>query len=96
MGTDMDARCEALKRGNGGKSVEDDAKNGHWINATAFICLVLILLTITALWVAAASRDVNQACFQWTVNEEHALMEASFQNPPEQDALAQAIRACSR
>jgi hypothetical protein len=96
MEADMEARREALKGGNGGKSIEGDAESKHWINAIAFIWLLLTLVMIAGLCVRPASGDVNQACFQRRMSEEHALMEAFFQNPPEQNALTRAIHACSR
>jgi hypothetical protein len=44
-----------------------------------------------------ASRLVNNKLFpQQVANDEHASLEAFFQNPAEQDALAQAITVCTR
>jgi hypothetical protein len=41
-------------------------------------------------------RSNNMRCLQQVANEEHASLEAFFQNPTEQDALVQAMNVCSR
>jgi hypothetical protein len=73
-----------------------DVEVQRWTSALTFTGLLLTLLVVAASFAPVASRDVDQACFKRKLGDEHALMEAFFQNPPEQSAIFQAIRACSR
>jgi len=63
---------------------------------------VVISLAILGTFVFAAARSIstrpalNELCLKQMAEEEHTTLEAFFQNPAAQDALVQAITACSR
>jgi hypothetical protein len=67
-----------------------------WIKGAA------ISLTIFGLFMVLAARSissrpaVNELCLKQMAREEHTTLEAFFQNPADQDALVQAITACSQ
>ncbi|SAL33640.1 hypothetical protein AWB69_03031 [Caballeronia udeis] len=73
----------------------DDAEVKRRVSALTFTGLLMTILVIAGLYLAMTPRNVNQACFQQQMNDEHTLMEAFFQAPPEQDAVVEAMRACS-
>jgi hypothetical protein len=74
---------------------DEEAEAQRWISALTLTGLLLTLLVVAASFSSVAPRDVDRACFERKLNGEHALMEAFFQNPPEQSAVVQAMRACS-
>jgi hypothetical protein len=57
---------------------------------------------LTLLGIGAALYDVTHAptghaaCVRKTASDEHAMLEAFFQNPPDADALVQIERACAK
>ncbi|WP_146010007.1 hypothetical protein [Burkholderia sp. WAC0059] len=92
----MEEKSEGIKDGEGGRLIESDTETKHWVNAIIFTWLLLTVVITAGLWVRTVSGDVNQACFERGMNDEYTLMEAFFQNPPEQNAVMQAVHACSR
>ena len=79
------------------RTVIDEGK--HWITALAFVLAVIAILTC----IVVARADTvpragagDKACKTASASEEHALLEAFFQNPSGQDSLAQISIACSR
>lgn len=69
----------------------------HWAFAL-FVGLAVFALAL-ALLVRAASvkrHAYDKACAQRMANDEHASLEAFFQNPPGQDALQRIVTACLR
>jgi hypothetical protein len=95
MEADMDARHEGIEDGNAGKTMDGAREAEHWITAIVVTWLLLTLAIIAGVCLWHASRDVDQACFQQRMNDEHTLMEAFFENPPEQNAVMQAKKNCS-
>jgi hypothetical protein len=79
-----------------GQLSASDVDAQRWVAALTLTGLLMTVLVIAGLYVATTPRDVNQACFQQTMADEHTLLEAAFQTPPEQDAIVEAMRACSR
>lgn len=73
--------------------IEVEAK--PWVAALTLTGLVMTLLLVAGLCVATSARHTDQACFRKEINGEHTLMEAFFPNPPERNAITEAIRACS-
>lgn len=74
-------------------------KSGDGVRWTVSISIatVAIALLLTAIACAPASiRANNSLCFQQAANDEHASLEAFFQNPAQQDAFIQAVTVCSR
>lgn len=84
-------------------AVADSRRNGwetgderHW---TIGIAVTVAAVALVAAAVAAAPASVranNSGCLEQLANDEHASLEAFFQNPAQQDALVQAITVCSR
>jgi hypothetical protein len=79
------------------RTVIDEGK--HWIIALAFE--LAVIATLAYIVVARANTlpragAGDKACMTASANEEHASLEAFFQNPPGQDSLAQISIACSR
>jgi hypothetical protein len=61
------------------------------------IAVAAIALFLTAVAYAPESiRANNNLCLQQVANDEHASLEAFFQNPAQQDAFVQAVTVCSR
>lgn len=87
---------EILKEGEQEQAPDRDAETKRWTSALVLTGLLLTLFFVAVSLVRLESRDVDQACLERTLGDEHALMEAAFQNPPEQGAIVQAMRACSR
>lgn len=73
----------------------DDVEAKRRVSALTLTGLLVIILVIAGLYVATTPRNVNQECFQKKMNDEHTLMEAFSQAPPGQDAVVEAMRACS-
>ncbi|MFK4445995.1 hypothetical protein ABH944_006190 [Caballeronia udeis] len=73
----------------------DDVEAKRRVSALTLTGLPMIILAIAGLYVAMTPRNVDQACFQKKMNDEHTLMEAFFQAPAGQDAVVEAMRACS-
>ncbi|MFM0204935.1 hypothetical protein PQR53_34515 [Paraburkholderia fungorum] len=73
-----------------------DVQAQRWVAALTLTGLLMTILIIAGLYVATTPRNVNQACFQTEMDDGHILLEASFQTPPEQDAIVEVMRACSR
>ncbi len=78
-----------------GQLADIDAEANRWVAALTLTGLLVTILVIAGLYVTTTARAVNQVCFQKKMNDEHTLMEAFFQAPPEQDAIVEAMRACS-
>lgn len=81
----------------------DAAKRGRQSRSDAKIRVIGIAVAVLALlWIGAALYDVmhvpteHAACVRKTASDEHAMLEAFFQNPPDADALGQIERACAK
>lgn len=81
----------------------DAAKRGRRSRSDAKIRVIGISVAALALlWIGAAIYDVmhvptgHAACVRKTASDEHAMLEAFFQNPPDADALTQIERACAK
>lgn len=68
----------------------------HWVVAIANMLVILTLFVLAVLKAPSSVRANNARCLQQIANEEHLALEAFFQNPVEQDALAQAEGVCAR
>ena len=86
---------ESVDGNEDGQLADIDAEAKRWVAALTFTGLLITIVFIAGLYVTTAAHAVNQACFQKKIDDEHTLMEASFQAPPEQDAVVNAMRACS-
>jgi hypothetical protein len=86
---------ESVDGDEDGQLAHIDAEAKRWVAALTFTGLLMTILFIAGLYVAMTAHAVNQGCFQRKMNDEHTLLEASFQAPPEQDAAVEAVRACS-
>lgn len=81
---DAEKQGRANRRGGKGRVV------GVWVAA-------FVLLTIGAVFYNAMhAPTAHAACVRKTASEEHAMLEAFFQNPPDANALAQIERACAK
>lgn len=87
---------EVVKEGEQAQVADSEGETKRWTSALILTGLLLTLFFIAFSLVRLESGDVDQACFERTLSDEHALMEAAFQNPPEQGAIVQAMQACSR
>jgi hypothetical protein len=76
------------------KSISREAL--HWIVGIANMCVILALFILAVVKAPSSARLNNSRCLQQIANEEHVALEAFFQNPTEQDALAQAVAICAR
>jgi hypothetical protein len=68
----------------------------QWVVGIANMLLMLALFVLAVAKAPSSVRSNNMHCLQQVKNEEHMSLEAFFQNPTEQDALAQAMNVCSR
>ena len=68
----------------------------QWVVGIANMLLILALFVLAVARAPSSTRSNNARCLQRVANEEHLSLEAFFQNPTEQDALAQAVAQCSR
>lgn len=68
----------------------------HWVIAIANMLVILALFILAVVKAPSSVRANNTRCLQQIANEEHMALEAFFQNPAEQDALAQAVGVCAR
>lgn len=59
----------------------------------AAICTLLI---VAVAYAPSSVRSNNARCIEDLAAQEHVSLEAFFQNPAEQNALAQAAEQCSR
>jgi hypothetical protein len=90
----IDAR-ESVDGDEDGQLADVDAEAKKWVAALTLTGLLMTLLVLAGLYITTTVRDVNHACFDKKMNDEHLLMEAFFQISPEQDALVEKMRACS-
>jgi hypothetical protein len=77
--------------------VTDNAR--RWAIAVAFAFAIVAMLVFIATSRDGApphTHDRAKACLEAAANDEHASLEAFFQNPAGQDALRQASIACSK
>ena len=86
---------ESVDGNEDGQLADIDAEAKRWVAALTFTGLLITIVFIAGLYVTMTAHAVNQACFQKKINDEHTLMEAFFEAPPEQDAVVNAMRACS-
>lgn len=86
---------EGVKGDEGGQPSASDVETQRWVAALTLTGLLMTLVVIAGLYVGTIPRSVNQACFRAKMDDGHTLLEASFQTPPEQDAIVEAMRACS-
>jgi len=68
----------------------------QWLVGIANMLLILALFVLAVVKAPSSVRSNNMRCLQEVANEEHASLEAFFQNSAGQDALVQAMRICSR
>lgn len=68
----------------------------QWIVWIANMLLILALFVLAVVKAPSSARSNNVRCLQQVANEEHESLEALFQNPAGQDAMAQAMELCSR
>lgn len=68
----------------------------HWVVAIVNMLVILVLFILAVVKAPSGVRANNARCLQQIANEEHVTLEAFFQNPTEQDALAQAVGVCAR
>lgn len=87
---------EVLKEGEEEQIPDSDGEAKRWTSALVVTGLLLTLFFVAVSLLRLESQPVDQACLARTLSDEHALLEASFQNPPEQGAIVQAMHACSR
>ncbi|TDV33947.1 hypothetical protein C7405_110198 [Paraburkholderia caballeronis] len=78
-----------------GRLSNEEADAERWVAALTLTGLLMTMMLVAGLSARSAVHDVDPACFRNAMNGERALMEASFQSAPEQDAVMQARRACS-
>lgn len=76
-------------------------KNGsnegwRWMVGIVNMLAILALFMLAVVKAPSSVRANNARCLRQIANEEHVTLEAFFQNPTEQDALAQAVAVCSR
>lgn len=86
---------ESMKGDEDGQLSAHDVETQRWVAALTLTGLMMTMLVIAGVVVATTPLNVDQACFQTKMDDEHTLLEASFQTPPEQDAIVEAMRACS-
>ncbi|CAB3795678.1 hypothetical protein [Paraburkholderia fynbosensis] len=86
---------ESMKGDEGAHLSACDVQTQQWVAALTLTGLLMTILVLAGLSGVTASRHVNQVCFRTKMNDGHTLLEASFQTPPEQDAIVEAMRACS-
>jgi hypothetical protein len=77
-----------------GKRISREAL--HWVVGIANMLAILALFILAVAKVPSGVRGNNARCLQQVANEEHVALEAFFQNPTEQDAMAQAMAVCAR
>ncbi|MGV2292972.1 hypothetical protein AAHK20_29985 [Trinickia sp. YCB016] len=77
-------------------------KNAQLLDGKAhtkwWVCMLVLnglLLTLLWLYLEPTPRGVDRACLKNKMSDAHTLDEAFFQSPPDQNAIQQAIRACS-
>jgi hypothetical protein len=87
---------EGMKGDEDGQLSASDVEAQRWVAGLTLIGLLMTILVIAGLYVATTPRNVNQGCLRAKMLDEHTFLEASFQTPPEQDAIVEAMRACSR
>ncbi|SDG80466.1 hypothetical protein SAMN05216466_105241 [Paraburkholderia phenazinium] len=68
----------------------------QWMVGITNMLLILALFALAVVKAPSSAKSNNMRCLQQVANEEHASLEAFFQNPAQQDALVQAMRICSR
>lgn len=68
----------------------------RWTVGIAVWALAIALFLAAVAYAPAIIRANNNLCLQQVANDEHANLEAFFQNPAQQDAFVQAIIVCSR
>ncbi|CAD6558575.1 hypothetical protein [Paraburkholderia metrosideri] len=86
---------KSVKEDENGQLSASDVEAQRWVAGLTFTGLLMTMLVIAGAYAATTPRDIDQACFQAKIADEHALLEAAFQTPPEQDAMVEARRACS-
>jgi hypothetical protein len=83
--------CKAPRR----RALKAEGKR-HWTVAIGTTLVIIALFAIAAGLAASSVRANNTLCFQQVANDEHVSLDAFFQNPVQQDALAEAATLCSR
>lgn len=68
----------------------------RWIVGVVNMLAILALFVLAVVKAPSSVRANNTRCLRQIATEEHVALEAFFQNPTEQDALAQAVAICSR
>jgi hypothetical protein len=68
----------------------------YWVVGIANMLVILALFILAVVKAPSSVRANNARCLQQVANQEHVALEAFFQNPTEQDALAQTMAVCAR
>jgi hypothetical protein len=71
-------------------------KGVRWTIGIAILAAASALFLAAVACAPASMRANNNLCLQQVADDEHANLEAFFQNPAEQEAFVQAITVCSR
>ncbi|MGF6767789.1 hypothetical protein P3T18_000259 [Paraburkholderia sp. GAS199] len=75
---------------------QGDVEAQRWVAALTLTGLLMTLLMIAGLHAATTHPDIDQTCFRTKMDDESTLLKASFQSPADQDAIVEAMRACTR
>lgn len=89
------AETRGSVEGDGDDASPDfDADAKRWVAGLTLTALLVTVLFVIGLYAAASASDANPACLRMEMSDEHTLMDAFFQNPPQRNAIAGAARAC--
>lgn len=72
------------------------ARGLRWVLGATLWSVALGLLVVAAIYAPDSTRTNTRLCLEQIANEQHTSLEAFFQNPVQQDALAQAMTVCTR
>lgn len=86
---------EGVRSNKNAQLLDGKAHVKWWVCMLVLNGLLLTLLVVAGLYLEATPGDVDRACFKNKMSDAHTLDEAFFQSPPDQNAIQQAIRACS-
>ncbi|PQV54428.1 hypothetical protein [Paraburkholderia sp. BL21I4N1] len=68
----------------------------RWALGATIWLVAMVLVVVAIIYAPDSTRANTRLCLEQVANEEHTSLEAFFQNPAQQDALAQAVTICSR
>lgn len=72
------------------------ARGLRWALGATLGSVAVGLLVVAAIYAPDSTRANTRLCLEQIANEQHTSLEAFFQNPAQQDALAQAMTVCTR